>query len=203
MAASGSLVKWYVAGILGKSTEKPDLAALDEAASQIPAGSDGVTVLPYFLGEKTPILDPHARGVVFGLDLSHGRAHIFRAILEAVIYGFRHHVDVLTEAGLTPKRFVATNGGVSSRLWRQIAADGLGQPIVSFQGHTGSSLGVAFLAGKATGLFADWSDINRFLRDAKVNEPDPATAQAYQQGYMVYRELYQRLQDLFPQLTET
>ncbi len=198
MAASGSLVKWYVTEILGLSTAKSTLQQLDSEAAQIPPGSGGVTILPYFLGEKTPIMDPQARGVIFGLDLSHSRAHIFRATLEAVMYGFRHHVDVLREAGLEPARFLATNGGVSSSLWRQVAADVLDEPITSFRHHPGSVLGVAFVAGKAQGMFDEWTEIDRFLTDRFVNEPDGRATEHYNRGYSVYRELYRRLQTLFP-----
>jgi xylulokinase len=203
MAASGSLVKWYVTEILGLDTAKSTLQELDREAALVPPGSTGVTILPYFLGEKTPIMDPHARGVIFGLDLSHSRAHIFRATLEAVMYGFRHHVDVLREAGLEPTRFIATNGGVSSSLWRQIAADVLDEPITSFRNHPGSVLGVAFVAGMAHGLFDDWSEIDRFLTDRYVNEPQPEASRAYDHGYAIYRDLYLRLQSLFPKANES
>jgi xylulokinase len=200
MAASGSLVKWYVTEILGLSTAKAILQELDREAAGVPPGSDGVTILPYFLGEKTPIMDPRARGVIFGLDLSHSRAHIFRATLEAVMYGFRHHVDVLREAGLEPSRFLATNGGVSSSLWRQIAADVLGEPITSFRNHPGSVLGVAFVAGMAGGLFTEWTEIDRFLTDRSVNEPSAEPVERYDHGYAIYRDLYRRLQTLFPEI---
>ena len=106
---------------------KPALKKLDEDASKLPPASDGLIILPYFLGEKTPIFDPEARGMMFGLTLSHTRAHIFRACLEAVIYGFRHHIDVIRELGYEPRRIIATNGGSRSRFWCQIAADVLGQ----------------------------------------------------------------------------
>jgi xylulokinase len=198
MAASGSLVKWFVSDILGQTADKATLQAFDQRALAIPAGSDGLIVLPYFLGEKTPLMDPRAKGVIFGLDLHHGPEHIFRAMLEAVIYGFRHHLDVLWEAGHTPARIVATNGGVSSGLWRNIAADVLNAPVTSFKGHPGSSLGVAFTAGMAGGVFDDWSDIDRFLTDAVVDRPDPEQTRVYDRGYTIYRELYERLRDLFP-----
>lgn len=198
MAASGSLVKWLVSDILGKEPNRATLTELDNAASAIPAGSEGVVILPYFLGEKTPILDPHARGVIFGLDLSHGPAHLFRAVLEAVIFGFRHHVDVLSEAGHRPKRYLATNGGVSSPIWRQIAADALGAEITSFPGHTGSSLGVAFVAGMATGAFSAWSEIDRFLQQRVINAPADGNRDVYDARYATYRELYDALYHLFP-----
>ncbi len=201
MAASGSLVKWFVGDLLGKPADKPTLQALDEQALAIPAGSDGIVVLPYFLGEKTPILDPAARGVIFGLDLHHGPPHIFRAVLESVIFGFRHHLDVLQTAGHLPRRFVATNGGVTSGLWRQIAADVLGFPIVSFRVHPGSSLGVAFVAGMATGMFDNWTQIDLFLTNREINMPNPENAAVYNRQYRIYRELYQRLYDLFPRST--
>lgn len=201
MAASGSLVKWFVGDILGKPTDKATLVAMDGEALRLPAGSDGVIVLPYFLGEKTPLMDPEARGVIFGLMLHHTPAHIFRACLEAVIYGFRHHLDVLREAGHAPDRIVATNGGVSSGLWRNIAADVLGVPVTSFRGHPGSCLGVAFVAGMAVGMFKGWDEIDLFISDRIVDEPDPAESAVYDRGYRVYRELYPRLKDLFP-LTE-
>jgi xylulokinase len=197
MAASGSLVKWYVGDILGRPVTKATLRELDAMAEQISAGSGGVVVLPYFLGEKTPILDPQARGVIFGLDLSHGPQHIFRAILEAVIFGFRHHVDVLRESGHAPTRYLATNGGVGSGIWRQIAADVLGAEITSFRGHPGSSLGVAFVAGMATGVFSEWAEIDRFLGHRLVNMPDPSVQSIYDGCYTTYRLLYERLRDLF------
>jgi xylulokinase len=200
MAASGSLVKWYLGEILGATVDKATLRRMDEAALAVPPGSEGVIVLPYFLGEKTPLMDPQARGVIFGLDLHHGRAHIFRAILEAVIYGFRHHLDVLRGAGHEPRRLLATNGGVSSSLWRHIAADVLAAPITSFRGHPGSSLGVAFAAGIAGGLFDDWGQIDRFLTAAEVDEPDLGASAIYDERYAVYRDLYERLKDLFPRV---
>lgn len=200
MAASGSLVKWFVSDILGKEANKATLQDFDRRALQIPAGSDGLVVLPYFLGEKTPLMDSRAKGVIFGLDLHHRPVHIFRAMLEAVMYGFRHHVDVLREAGHAPARIVATNGGVISGLWRHIAADVLNAPVTSFKSHPGSSLGVAFVAGMAGGVFDDWAEIDRFLTNAVVDEPDPSAAAVYDQLYRVYRELYPRLNDLFPQL---
>ena len=91
MASSGSILKWYrdqfAAGL--------DYAALDAEARDIPAGSEGLLLLPYFIGEKTPIFDPHARGVFFGLTLGHTRAHLYHAILEGISFAFYHHLQVL------------------------------------------------------------------------------------------------------------
>ena len=190
MAASGSLVKWYLGDILERYSGDA-LRELDDAASRLPPASDGLVILPYFLGEKTPIFDPLARGMMFGLTLSHTRAHIFRACLEAVIYGFRHHIDTIEELGLHPTHIIATNGGSRSRFWCQIAADVLGQTVRSYPAHPGSALGVAFLAGMAVGTFNDWAQIRLFLKDDRIYEPDPRASAVYDRAYRIYRNLYE------------
>lgn len=192
MASSGSLVKWLTKDILG--TEDPDIfREMDRRAAQLPPGADGLIILPYFLGEKTPLFDPQARGVMFGLTLSHTREHLFRAVLESVIYGFRHHVDVLAGAGYVPTRVLATNGGAKSAFWCQIAADVLDRPIRSFPAHPGSAMGVAFLAGMSGGIFTDWEQIHAFLGQYRDYEPIPAHARVYDRSYAIYRKLYTQL----------
>lgn len=196
MAASGSLVKWYIKDLL-QATDDSIYKELDEAALQVKPGADGLIILPYFLGEKTPIFDPEARGVMFGLTLSHGRGHIFRAILEAVIYGFRHHVEVLESLGYRPNKVYATNGGAKSKFWCQIASDVLKCDIRSFPSHPGSALGVAFVAGMTAGLFTDWSEIHNFLQDYRDFSPIPSNSDVYDKSYQVYRDLYRQLKPSF------
>lgn len=196
MAASGSLVKWFTKDIIHQDT--PDVFdKLDAQAKVVPPGSDGLVILPYFLGEKTPIFDPTARGVMFGLTLSHTNGHIFRAILESVIYGFRHHVEVLREMGYEPERIMATNGGAKSKFWCQIAADVLGQTVISYPSHPGSALGVAFLAGMSIGVFHDWEEIRGFLTDYRVFNPNPEAVEIYNRSYQIYRNIYKQLKPSF------
>lgn len=195
MAASGSLVKWLLAELFAIAPDGPALAALDAQAAALPPGAGGLICLPYFLGEKTPIFDPLARGVFAGLTLSHGQAHLFRAVLEAVIYGFAHHVEVLQEAGLPIERIFATNGGVRSSLWRGIAADVLGREVISFPSHPGSSLGAAFVAGMHVGLFDNWAAIERFLTERRLERPDPRRHARYQEMYGIYRRLYPAMRE--------
>src|SRR5260370_5071012 len=116
MATSGSLVKWFARELAGGAP----LAVLDAEAEAIPPGAGGIIVLPYFLGEKTPIFDPAARGVFAGVMLHHTRAHLYRSILEAVCYGFAHHILLLREAKRPIRRVCAADGGSRSRLWLQI-----------------------------------------------------------------------------------
>lgn len=197
MAASGSLSKWFTHDIMGESDEEI-FKRLDEEAKLIPPASDGLVILPYFLGEKTPIFDPKARGVMFGLTLSHTRGHIFRAILESVIYGFKHHIDVLSDMGLSPGRVFATNGGAKSSFWCQIAADVLEREITSYPSHPGSALGVAFLAGYGVGIFDDFDDIQLFLKNGSCQyTPIMDNVTIYRKSYNVYRELYPALKPAF------
>jgi xylulokinase len=196
MAASGSLIRWY------RDRFAPDssYAALDAEAAQLPAGSEGLILLPYFLGEKTPIHDPLARGVVMGLTLAHTPIHLYRAILEGIGYGFYHHLEVMAEQGYRPGYARVTNGGAHSQLWRQITADVLGLRLEEIVDHPGSSLGAAFVAGMGIGAFEEWGQIEQFIKIAGVTEPNLENHARYRQFFHLYRDVYESLKDKFPKL---
>jgi len=196
MAASGSIVKWFRQQFAGKM----DYETLDIEGNGVSPGSDGLVILPYFLGEKTPINDPLARGVLFGLTLNHTRAHIYRAILEGIAYGFRHHFAVLAERGLVVRKARVTNGGARSFLWKQITADVLGLPLEHIGNHPGSSPGAAFVAGMGAGVFKAWDDIERFIAVSGVIEPGQRAHARYQRLFALYRDLYESLKAKFPEL---
>ena len=196
MATSGSIIKWF----RDEFAPGSDYAALDAQAAKIEPGSEGLILLPYFLGEKTPIHDPLARGVLIGLTLTHTRAHVYRAILEGIAFGFRHHLVVLAERGLKVNRARVTNGGARSTLWKQIVADVLGLPLEQIADHPGSSLGAALIAGKSIGVFQDWAEIERFIHVASVVEPDRSHRARYDELFEIYRLVYERNRDLFPKL---
>jgi xylulokinase len=196
MAASGSIIKWF----RGQFAPEADYAELDAQATDLPPGSEGLILLPYFIGEKTPIFDPLARGVLFGLTLRHTRAHIYRAVLEAISYGFYHHLEVLREMGCRPTRVMVTNGGARSPLWRQITADVLGLRLHQIAHHPGSSLGAAFVAGMGAGVFDDWGQIERYIEISGVTEPDERAHAVYRRLFGLYRELYEANRPLFRRL---
>ena len=208
-ATAGSLLNWIVDRFAGG--EKPEAANagrsihawLDRKAESIPAGSEGVILLPYFLGEKTPLQDPYARGTLVGLGLHHGLAHVWRAALEGVIFGFRHHVDVFGECGLQVRRVFACDGGSASDLWLQIAADVMARPVQRIARHPGSCLGAAYLAGYGTGLFADFAGVARYVEGGRIFEPDPGQARIYDRAYANFRQIYERLRTLYPSLDPT
>ncbi|HET7665397.1 MAG TPA: FGGY-family carbohydrate kinase [Mycobacterium sp.] len=182
MATSGSLIRWFQALVGGQ-----DLAVLDgEAALRAPAE---VLCLPYFLGEKSPLHDPDLRGVFAGMHLGHTRADLYRSVLEAIAFGFRHHFDVFTDIGIAPDRVMVTNGGSKSTLWKQIHADVLGIEMRPVRGHPGASLGAAVIAAIGVDALDDWSDAARFVElDAPV-VPEPTRQAAYDDAYKAWRDL--------------
>jgi xylulokinase len=207
MAASGSLLNWIVrewaageaanASAVGISLH----AWLDRLAAGTPAGADGLVLLPYVLGEKTPLHDPHARGTLVGLGLHHRLAHVWRAALEGVAFGFRHHVDVFRERGADMRRIVACDGGAASDLWLQICADVLDRPVQRLRRHPGSCLGAAYVAGVGVDLFKDWQGVARYVEPGEVFSPDHARAAVYNRAYAVFRDTYERLRTLYPALS--
>ncbi|CAN5539753.1 FGGY-family carbohydrate kinase [soil metagenome] len=166
---------------------------LDRLADACPAGSDGLAILPYFLGEKTPIHDPQARGVIDGLTFSHRIGHVWRALLEAYAFAIVHHVEVLNDMGHRTENFLVSDGGSNSRVWMQIVADVLQRPLQRLKGHPGSCIGAAWTAAVGAGLTDDWSGVACSVSFADRLEPDPSNAEVYRQGYRRYRDLYSRL----------
>ena len=182
MATSGSLIRWFQTLIGGEA-----LTVLDEDASACAPAE--VLCLPYFLGEKSPLHDPDLRGAFAGLHLGHTRADMYRSVLEAIAFGFRHHVDVFTDIGIPLSRVMVTNGGSKSLLWKQIHADVLGLELHPVNGHPGASLGAAVIAAIGIGALDDWSDAARFVSLDPPVVPDSAHSAVYDSAYPTWREL--------------
>ncbi|WP_374371040.1 FGGY-family carbohydrate kinase [Dongia sp.] len=205
MASSGSFLNWVVKNWAGGELEAARTAGLsihqwlDSRTAEIDAAS-GVLFLPYFLGEKTPLNDPTARGTLVGLGLNHDIRHVWRAALEGVVFGFRHHVETFEDAGLSVTRVFAADGGAASDLWLQIAADALNRPVTRIDRHPGSSLGAAFVAGMGIGVLKDWADIARYVTPGRTFIPQAADAVTLDRKYRLWRELYERLKTLYPEL---
>lgn len=182
MATSGSLIRWFQTLVGGA-----ELTTLDDEAAQCAPAE--ILCLPYFLGEKSPLHDPDLRGTFAGLHLGHTRADMYRSVLEAIAFGFRHHVDVFTDIGVPLRRVMITNGGSKSTLWKQIHADVLGLEMLPVRGHPGASLGAAVIAAIGIGALADWSDAARFITLDPPYVPDPARAAVYDTAYATWRDL--------------
>ena len=188
MATSGSLLRWFQREL----AQGMPLEELDREAELVGEGSGGVVALPYFLGEKTPLNDPDARGAFVGLHLTHTRSHLYRAVLESIAFAFRHHLDVLRELGHRPTRVRIGDGGARSRLWTQIIADVLGVELEKLSLRSGSAFAAAFVAGLGVGIFGDWRQVEGFVTISEVVEPHPSDA--YEDNYRSYRALYPALQ---------
>ena len=182
MATSGSLIRWFQALVGGAPLTELD----DEASPRSPAE---ILCLPYFLGEKSPLHDPDLRGVFAGMHLGHTRADMYRSVLEAIAFGFRHHVDVFGQIGIPLSRVMITNGGSKSTLWKQIHADVLGYEMHPVSGHPGASLGAAVVAAIGIRALDDWSDAAGFITLEKPYVPDPVRSDIYDLAYATWREL--------------
>src|SRR5580693_9537966 len=199
MATGGSALNWFVRQFAAGEAPAAKQAGLsihqwlDQLAEARPAGSEGLVITPYFLGEKTPIHDPGARATFDGLTLSHDIGHVWRALLEAYAYAIAHHVEVFREIGYRTQRFTVSDGGSTSRVWMQIVADVLGEPLTRLAGHPGSCVGAAWTAAIGAGLASDWSAISAFVRPADRIEPRREAADIHRRGYRRYRDLYRRL----------
>jgi xylulokinase len=180
MATSGAITAW-LRDLIGVS-DYAELFALAEAAG---AGAHGLLLLPYFAGERTPIQDPDARGVLAGLTLLHTRGDLFRAVLEATAFGVRHNLETMRAAGAAIERIVAVGGGAQGTLWTQIVSDVTGLEQVIPTQTIGASLGAAFLAA---GTLGDVS-IEAWNPPATIRRPRPEVRATYDSAYALYREL--------------
>ncbi|KAE8766125.1 FGGY-family carbohydrate kinase [Georgenia thermotolerans] len=194
MATSGAVTAWL--RDLTGGVDYPTLLA--EAAASGP-GARGLLALPYFAGERTPIFDPDARGVIAGLTLTHTRGDLYRAVLEATAFGVRHNVDALRAAGARIDRVVAVGGGTQGDLWTQVVSDVTGLEQVIPTRTIGASYGAAFLAAR---LLTDAS-MAQWNPPAATRTPDPATTAVYDRLYDLYLDLYPATRDVVHALART
>jgi xylulokinase len=162
-----------------------------EAASA-PPGSKGLLFLPYISGERTPIWNPYARGVFFGVTLGHNRHDFFRSVLEGASFAIRHSLEILeTDGGVAINEVRIGGAAATNGVWNQIIADVLGKPVINLtQMHT-EVLGAAMLAGVAVGAYPDYpTAIEATVKLQTRFEPDPRAHDAYNQLFPLYKELY-------------
>lgn len=186
MATSGAITAW-----LKRLFGNADYPTLLAEAAESPPGANGLLMLPYFAGERTPINDPDARGVIVGLTLDHTRGDLYRAALEATAYGIRHNIDQMRAAGATITRIVAVGGGTQGGLWTKIVSDVTGLPQEIPTTTIGASFGAAFLASRivADTSIADWNPASHTVH------PDPSTRDNYDALFASYLRLYSQTRD--------
>jgi xylulokinase len=190
LSAAGSL-RWLRDTIGG---EYDDLVT---EAERWPAGTEGLTFLPYLQGERTPHADPSARAMFEGLSLRHDRGALVRSVLEGVAFGLRDSLKLLRSLGVEPATGRASGGGARSELWLRIVASVLGVPIERTAVEEGAAYGAALLGGVAAGVFADAEEaVAACVRVRDAVEPDPEWQKIYDERYARYRALYPALRDL-------
>ena len=195
LSAGGSLSWW-------RETLGGDFDELVEAASDVPPGSEGLIFLPYLSGERTPYLNPKARGAFFGLTARHGIAHMTRAVMEGVIFSLRDSLEIMRELDVPIDEVRATGGGARSELWRRLQADIYAVPIRRTVADEGPAYGAALLAGVASGTYADVDEATSVVKlREEITEPDAERSKIYEEYYEVYRSLYPATSSAMSRLT--
>lgn len=203
-ATSGAIIKWFrntFCELEAKNEEENGVnayAVLDAEAEKIAVGSEGLIVLPYFMGERSPIWDPDAKGTILGLSLVHTKAHIYRAFLEAVAYSLRNAMEA---TGETIEGNILLAGGVTkSKLWKQMFADVTGKTVVCPKYDVEANMGDVMLAGIGTGLLT-YDDAKKWqIMDEKI-EPNMDNYRKYSEYYEVYKSSYSHLREDMRELT--
>jgi xylulokinase len=189
LSAGGSLAWWRE-----RFGGTADFEALVAEAADVEPGAQGLLFLPHLTGERSPHLDPRARGAFVGLTARHGRPQLTRAIMEGVVLSMRAGLEVMRALGTADDDVRATGGGARSPLWLQLQADIYGRPIRRTAVDEGPAYGAALLAGVASGVFADVEAASAGVRlRESITEPDPERARRYDELYAIYASLYPAL----------
>ena len=202
MSTGGSLTTWFrdQFGQLEIKKEKDGgknaYETLAMLASKSPCGSKGLVALPYFQGERTPLHDPYAKGVLFGLTLGHTKGDIYRAILEGVAFGIRHNLEAMSNEGIDPGHIVLAGGGTKNLLWGQIIADVCDVKLSIPKQQIGASYGDAFLAGIGIGLFNHLNEAKKWNETKKCITPVRSRIKSYETNYKIFRKLYSNTREL-------
>jgi len=208
-AAGGSL-QWYRNQFAQSEKAVAQLAGVDsydllmDEAAQVPPGADGLVYLPYILGERTPHLNPNARGSFVGLDWNHGPAHMVRSILEGVSFSLRDAWEVLREMGVPLEETRVSGGGAKSRLWMDVFAAVLNRPVDVVGGQEGPAYGAALLAAHGVGIVDLRNATQRqvYLPETRRVVPQTEWAEHYSGLYDTFREVYTSLTGIFDRLAD-
>lgn len=180
-----------------KETGVSPLDQLNEIARETPAGSEGVVFLPYMSGERSPVWNPYAKGVFYGLDFVKTKGHMVRACMEGVAFSLRHNLEVAEAAGAKAEILRAMGGSANSLLWTQIKADVTGKTIVVPASDTATTLGAALLAGVGVGFYKDYEEaVSMTVKETRRHKPDLSNKEIYDKTYCTYRNLYESLKNM-------
>ncbi len=198
MLSAGGSFRWLRDSLQGEAWRRPGADPYDlmsAEASEVPAGSEGLVFLPYLTGERTPYVDPYARGAFVGLTLRHQRGHLIRAVMEGVAMGLRDSLEIIQAMGLSVQQVRASGGGARSVLWRQILADVFDTEVVTVTTTEGAAYGTALLSGVGCGVFPSVEvACDETVATVGRTVPNAQHLNVYRKLYKVYRDLYPALQ---------
>ena len=201
--AAGTLTRWVRDNFFFDLLEKQKNGGEDafgKMCELIPESSDGLICLPYLAGERMPINDPDAKGLLFGLKLSHDRGHIYRAALEGVACSLTQNVQLLENVGLPVDHITAVGGGTKNKAWMQITADISGKRIEVPEITIGASYGDALMAAIAGGKLSGFSAIREVLKGGQIYQPDFEKHTLYQETLRLYSKLYESTAEFMHEL---
>lgn len=201
-ATAGAVIRWF-RDLFGKEELEAermlDIDAyhlLELKAKDIPAGSEGLLILPYFMGERSPIWDSKAKGTILGLSLYHTKGHIYKAFMEGVGYALRHNMEAIVETDLElDSEIILVGGAAKSMIWPQILADVTGYPVKIIKNDVEAPLGDALLAGLGTGVIDEPQVLSNWLEYDTIIESDQRNHQVYNKYYDEYKRVYLSLQE--------
>jgi xylulokinase len=206
--AAGGALEWFRSALYPQSNEgrgntrkgkrhrkQQDPISFDRLvaeAAKTPTGAEGLQFLPYLAGERTPHLDPRARGALVGLTLSHTRGHIVRAILEGVTYTLRDSLAIIEELGIPVRQIRTTGGGAKNPFWRQLQADTFGKRVTAMAADEGPAFGVALLAAVGVGHFKSINEAcQATVQLADLSKPVLKARRYYDRAFPLFQQLYQ------------
>lgn len=199
----GGVMRWFerefadYERLMKEQTGVSSLDQLNEIAEKVDPGCDGLVFLPYMAGERSPIWDPHAKGVFYGLDFSKTKGHMVRACMEGVAFSLRHNLETAEKAGAEADILRAMGGSANSLLWTQIKSDITGKAMAVPASDTATTLGAALLAGVGTGFYKDYEEaVSQTVKVTRIHHPDPEKKAVYDKNYETYLELYRSLSGL-------
>lgn len=203
---AGTLTKWFKQNFyFDKEAEENNggpnaFSSMAEAIRAIPAGCEGLITLPYFAGERTPLNDPFAKGMVIGLQLCHTREHIYKSALEGIACSIWQHLKILEENKLPVGKIMAVGGGTKNEPWLQLIADVLNRPVHLSQVTMGAAYGDGLMAALAAGFYESWEELSQVVKPAKTYLPKAENREVYDRMTEMFGKLYEANKEFMHEL---
>ena len=207
--SAGLSLRWFRDNFCSAEKETAKLTDMDEytvmnsEAEKVPIGSNGLIYLPYLMGERTPHLDPYARGVFFGLSASHTKRDMLRSVMEGVSYSLKDCIQVFREMNINISDMAVCGGGGNSPLWRSMLADLYGCPVKTMSSKEGPALGAALLAFVGAGVYSSVEEAcEAVTANESVTRPNAENSKKYEKYYRIYQSLYPALKEQYKELSD-